>query len=138
MTEFSLIDNYFRFNINQTNAQTIKVPAGDDAAVIAVSSAKLITNSRLIIFNDSQSSHLQQMNTEMAIEQLLTHSKNNHAQAKWLLLNLILQSNQQSFITTLSRVLQHYAQQHQLTLIGGDTSQGQNQAVITLISTVIE
>lgn len=135
MTEFQLIEKYFRFsNNNAENIDRIRVPSGDDAAILQFSGLNMRCYSCLSQFDPDAATQAIRIKCESAINQLVNQSLAAQAQPLWLILNLVIESENIKFLQTLSAAVQTCLETYKIALIGGDTTRGNTQVVFTLIS----
>lgn len=135
MTEFQLIEKYFHFSNNQAeNIDRIRVPSGDDAAILQLCGSAMRCNSCLSRFDPDASTHAIRIKCESAINQLVSQSLAAQTQPLWLLINLVIESENIKFLQTLSAAVQTSLETYKIALIGGDTTRGNTQVVFTLIS----
>jgi len=134
MSEFNLINNFFKTkNVNQT----VRISIGDDAAILQNESTSLFSNScALALLTDSKSNNNKAIDQSVvqAISSLMDEAKQIKAKPKWLILNLILNEISHEFLTCFSKILHRQLERHNLELVGGDTSKGKTQIILTLIS----
>lgn len=135
--EFALIDTYFK---NLTNQQEVIVGIGDDAAVIASDNL-----SHWVVAADTlvEAVHFPAEATaeEIASRSLCVNLSDMAAMgavAKWFILALTLPSEKASdaWLRDFSQSLGSIAAEHNIALIGGDTTAGPLTVSITLIGEV--
>ena len=122
--EFKLIDEYFR-HCSIQRPDTIK-GIGDDAALISIpENQQLVT--RMSQWLEGRHFNIADDGAETAsslLQSALEAFSSTGTQAKWMTLSITLQEIDESWLRSFSQTLIEKAHEHEIQLIGGDTSAG--------------
>jgi len=135
MNEFDLINNYFSWQLNDSD---IELGVGDDAAIVNLhSDFQLVTSTDTLsegvhFFDDDLPEDIAYKSLAVNLSDIAAMG----ATAKWFTLALTLPSLDEVWLKHFSESLKETSQKYSVSLIGGDTTKGTLNISITIMGVV--
>ena len=124
LSEFQLIDRYFQA-LGPWRADTL-VGVGDDAAIVEMpADADIVAVTAMLLLDLDQPAH--GVASQLGAS-LLTQLPDPSYQLQWVLLALTLQQGADSYVAAFAKEFDAWLRDHQVQLIGGDTTRGPSSA----------